>query len=257
MRVFSADRSGAGRFLIEIASSMGLDADLCGPSMEDPDVGEASVMMLRNVPLSVGKDLAVAAVMRPWGSGYSSFPAGLEGASAVAVSDPCVRRQLLLACPDMEVFEEDGLEGCMEAMESGRAEALVAPSAELRLSGRGIGMQCGALVPAPSQGAVAVVCRKDDPETLATARRLEDRRTRIEVGAERGILRLMRAGPLSPVGVSASLEDMFVHIEAVSFLCGDPRRFDDYVMSDYVMDDLLGIAEYLNGDRSYVVRGSA
>ena len=254
MRVFSSDRSGAGRVLAGAIP----DADYAGFSLESPGTGEVSVSMLRNVPLSVGKDFTVAAVLKRGRRRYASFPSSLEEACHVAASDPCACSQLSSAFPHLETFEEDGLEGCLEALDEGRADVVVVPSAELEMSGRGSGIQeMEALVPAPSQGVVAAVCRKDDLETLEAVRRLEDRRTRIEVGAERGILRLMRAGPLAPVGVSAVLEDMFVHVDAVSFLCGGPRRFDGYLMSDYVMDDLLGIAEYLNGDRDYVVRGSA
>ena len=59
------------------------------------------------------------------------------------------------------------------------------------------------MLPAPGQGALAVQCRKDDPETLAILSNLEDPSTRLEVGAERTFLQELGGGCSMPVAAYA------------------------------------------------------
>lgn len=263
MRIFSADGSGADRILADALSSMDSEVELAGQSSEDPGIGEVSASMLRNVPLSIGGGLSVAAVLRRADRRYASFPRALDvlpDGTAVVAADPCAACQIADAFPGMAVIEADGVQGCLEELRSGASACIVASAAELVMSGLGndvFPIDAEELVPAATQGVVSAVCRRDDQAVSQALGRLEDRPTRIEIGAERGILRMMGAGPFSPVGVSASIEDVFVHVKAVSYVCGEPRRADEYLMPDYVMDDLLGIAEYLNGKRDYVMRRSA
>jgi hydroxymethylbilane synthase len=260
MRIFSADGSGADRILAEALSPMVPEIELAGQSSEDPGAGEVSASMLRNVPLSIGGELSVAAVLKRADRRYASFPCALDvlpKGVAVAASDPCAAYQLAESHPESTVISADGVQGCLEELHSGVTACMVAPIAELGMLGPTddvFPVDADVLVPAATQGVVSAVCRKDDHAVLEALGRLEHRPTRIEIGAERGILRMMGAGPFSPAGVSASIEDVFVHVKAVSYICDEPRRVDEYLMPDYVMDDLLGIAEYLNGKRGYVMR---
>ena len=260
MRIFSADGSGADRILAEALSPIVTEIELAGQSSEDPGAGEVSASMLRNVPLSIGGELSVAAVLKRADRRYASFPRALDVLSkgiAIAASDPCAAYQLAELYPELAVIEADGVQGCLEELHSGISSCMVAPTAELGMFGHSddvFPIDVDILVPAATQGVVSAVCRKDDQAVLQALGRLEHRPTRIEIGAERGILRMMGAGPFSPVGVSATIEDVFVHVKAVSYVCDEPRRVDEYLMPDYVMDDLLGIAEYLNGKRGYVMR---
>lgn len=63
------------------------------------------------------------------------------------------------------------------------------------------------LVPAVSQGALAIVCRNDDAETLARVRPLEDPASRSRIRAERGFLRRLRGGCQVPAGALATLSE--------------------------------------------------
>ncbi len=62
------------------------------------------------------------------------------------------------------------------------------------------------MLPAPGQGALAVECRADDPETCAAvASALDDPATRAAVAAERSLLARLEAGCSAPVGALAEV----------------------------------------------------
>ena len=108
-------------------------------------------------------------------------------------------------------------------------------------------------VPAPAQGIIAVECRADDQETRSRISKLESRRSRAEAGVERGIMKLMGAGCSSPVGINAKMVGDSIHVEAVSYTyTEEPRRVSTDLPVDYVMDELLDIAEYLTGRRDSI-----
>ena len=111
----------------------------------------------------------------------------------------------------------------------------------------------GSFVPAPAQGAIAVECRKDDADVVAALRKLDHMPTRIAVGVERGIMKLMGAGCSSPVGINAVVDGDVVHVRAVSYgYTDEPRRVEKDLPCDYVMDELLDIADYLTGRRDTI-----
>lgn len=56
------------------------------------------------------------------------------------------------------------------------------------------------MLPAPSQGALAVVCRKDDSETIESCQSLNHSPTSLGVTAERQFLRTLMGGCTMPVG---------------------------------------------------------
>jgi hydroxymethylbilane synthase len=63
------------------------------------------------------------------------------------------------------------------------------------------------ILPAPAQGALAVQCRADDRDLIATLSVLDDATTRGAVDAERTLLHALRGGCLVPVGAWARVED--------------------------------------------------
>jgi hydroxymethylbilane synthase len=58
-------------------------------------------------------------------------------------------------------------------------------------------------VPAPGQGAIAMVCRRDNTELISILREAEDARSRIETDAELSAVSKLEAGCRFPVGVIA------------------------------------------------------
>ena len=83
------------------------------------------------------------------------------------------------------------------------------------------------MLPAPSQGALAVECRADDPELIASPRRLDDAATRAAVVAERALLAELEAGCTAPVGAIAevveSIDDDGRIFETVPSAAARPR----------------------------------
>jgi hydroxymethylbilane synthase len=105
-------------------------------------------------------------------------------------------------------------------------------------------------VPAPAQGTIAVECRDDDEETISKLLEVNDYVSRLETGAERGIMKFMGAGCSSRVGINAKYEGDEIRVRAVSFTyTQEPVRVDTMIPELYIMDDLLDIADYLTGKR--------
>ncbi len=61
------------------------------------------------------------------------------------------------------------------------------------------------MLPAPGQGALAVECRTDDHELVASLRALDDPHSRATVEAERAVLAGLEAGCSAPVGALAEI----------------------------------------------------
>ncbi|MFQ6089586.1 MAG: hydroxymethylbilane synthase [Candidatus Methanofastidiosia archaeon] len=70
------------------------------------------------------------------------------------------------------------------------------------------------VMPPAGQGALAVVCRKDDFKTRKILKLIDDKKTRIEIEAEREFLRGVGGGCQVPVGVVARFEEE-LRIEAM------------------------------------------
>jgi hydroxymethylbilane synthase len=68
--------------------------------------------------------------------------------------------------------------------------------------------------PAPGQGALAIQCRADDPETVAAVARLDHRPTRLAVEAEREALRLLGASCEIPLGTWGRSRDGDIVLDA-------------------------------------------
>ncbi len=62
---------------------------------------------------------------------------------------------------------------------------------------------CLDFLPAPGQGAIGIVCRKDNKEILNTLQMIEDMATRYAIDAERSLIHHLNAGCRFPVGAIA------------------------------------------------------
>jgi hydroxymethylbilane synthase len=75
-------------------------------------------------------------------------------------------------------------------------------------------------VPAPGQGALAIVCRKDDVEIIKTIKKIEDGQSRNEIMAERALIDIIGAGCTVPVGALAKTNKehniMYLHVAIYS-----------------------------------------
>ena len=77
-------------------------------------------------------------------------------------------------------------------------------------------------IPAPAQGALAVQIRDDDSQLAELIGQLDDKPTRIAVGAERAVLAAMQGGCSIPLGVYAHIDGDSITIDAMlSDLAGE------------------------------------
>lgn len=127
-------------------------------------------------------------------------------------------------------------------VDSGELDAIVIARAGLSRIGRldrvTEALEPVQMLPAPSQGALAVECRADDPATIALVAALDDTASHAAVVAERSLLAELEAGCTAPVGALAEL---------VSSIDDDGRVFEEL--------SVRGCAAALDG--SDVLRASA
>jgi hydroxymethylbilane synthase len=61
-------------------------------------------------------------------------------------------------------------------------------------------------LPSPGQGALAIICRSDDSNTIEMLKKIEDKNSRIEIEAERSLSEHIDSGCRFPVGAYASVK---------------------------------------------------
>ncbi len=221
---------------------------------------DCSVNSLKDIPIEMDPDLVIGAMLPRDDPRDVILPCPLEELPEGAlVGTASVRRESILRDirPDLRIEPLRGnIHTRLSRLDAGDFDAIILAKAGLDRMGidRPMHILGGSFIPAPAQGIVAVECRKDDAEMRKMLSKLDSRESRIEAGVERGIMKLMRAGCSSPVGISARHLGDSVHVDAVSYgYTDEPRRVSTDVPVDYVLDELLGIAEYLVGKRDVVI----
>ncbi len=76
-------------------------------------------------------------------------------------------------------------------------------------------LELDAMLPAPGQGALAVECRSDRPQLIATLAQLDHPATRAATTAERSLLATLEAGCLAPLGAFAEQVGEQLELQAV------------------------------------------
>lgn len=221
---------------------------------------DCSVNSLKDIPIDMDPRLTIAAMFPRDDPRDVILPCPLEELpEGAVVGTASVRRESVLReiRPDLEVRTLRGnIHTRLERLDSGDFDAIILAKAGLDRMGMDRPMHVldpSVFVPATAQGIIAVECRKDDAGTREALSRLDSRGSRIEAGAERGIMKLMGAGCSSPVGIHATASGDTVHVDAVSYgYTEGPRRVSKDLPVDYVMDELLDIAEYLTGRRDSI-----
>ena len=240
--------AATGAFVRELDEAMKKDAIDC------------SVNSLKDIPIDVDPELMVVAVFPRDSDEDVILPCPLEDLPQGAkVGTASVRRerQLHEVRPDLNIVNLRGnIHTRLQRLDDGDFDAIILAKAGLDRMGIDRPMHVldrTRFIPAPAQGAIAVECRKDDDETRVALQRLDHMPTRIATGVERGIMKLMGAGCSSPVGINATVEGDTVLVRAVSYgYTEEPRRVETVLPCDYIMDELLDIAEYLTGKRDHI-----
>jgi hydroxymethylbilane synthase len=175
---------------------------------------DLAVHSLKDVPAALPEGLVLAAVparedpsdvlvTRP-ARRFTELAAG----SRVGTSSPRRRAQLLRARPELSVVEARGnVDTRLRRLSEGKWDALVLARAGLARLGRleeiAEVFSEEVLLPAPAQGALALIARRSDALVLEVVRVLDDARAHAEVGAERSLLARLEAGCRAAVAARA------------------------------------------------------
>jgi hydroxymethylbilane synthase len=174
---------------------------------------DAAVVGMEQVPAELDSGLMLAAVLPRTSVGdllvmtgdRSASLDGLPRGSVLGVASPRTRALALAFRPDCDVRDwEDGLDERLRRVDEGHAEATVVSGADLRLLGLSAraahALDETAWIPSPGQGAVGVVTRAADQQTLDVITALDDGDTRAAVAFERSVVAALGAEASSLVG---------------------------------------------------------
>jgi hydroxymethylbilane synthase len=137
----------------------------------------------------------------------------------VGTSSPRRKGFLAAARPDLVVQDQRGnVPTRLRAIEDGSVDAVILALAGLRRLGLADRvtetLDPDVMLPAASQGALAVQIRADDASTRAAVAWLDDAKSRARVTAERACLRTLEAGCQAPVGALARLDGHELRLSA-------------------------------------------
>ncbi len=175
---------------------------------------DLAVHSLKDLPTAFAGGLALAAV--PEREDPRDVLIGPEGrpttlgslATGARLGTSSLRRTALARAfrPDLEIAPIRGnLDTRIDHVDAGRYDAILLAAAGVRRLGWGRrvseALESGAWLPAPGQGALAVVVREGEVDThRAWIRELDHAPTRSAVTAERAVLHALEAGCQLPVG---------------------------------------------------------
>ncbi|HSJ24069.1 MAG TPA: hydroxymethylbilane synthase [Longimicrobiales bacterium] len=180
----------------------------------------AAVHSFKDVPTKLPDGLALAAVMQREDPRDAFLPAPgrprtlaeLPAGARVGTSSLRRRAILLSARPDLVVEDLRGnLNTRFRKLEEGAYDGILLALAGVRRFGReaeiGEVLDPPHWLPAAGQGALAIVARADDEETLRRLRPLDDEHTRAATTAERTFLARLEGGCQIPIGALATVSD--------------------------------------------------
>jgi hydroxymethylbilane synthase len=192
----------------------------------------------------------------------------LQEGSLVGTSSLRRAVQLMKARPDLKVKPIRGnVETRVKKVISGEYDAVVLAEAGLtRIGMKDVIVErfkVDEFVPAPGQGAIAIVCRRDDVKTAQMLRSIEDPVSRAEITAERALIEKVEGGCRFPLGAVAISKDGKMTLYASIFSADGSRGIkikttgsakNPEKLGTKVADDLLerGAAELAAGWRNAV-----
>lgn len=239
-----AQIGGKGLFVKEIEAAL-LDgrADLAVHSMKDLPADLAPGLVIAAVPSRESPwDLLVTAD----GRALDALPQGAR----VGTSSQRRAVQLRAARPDLAISMLRGnVDTRLRRLAEGAFDAVVLAEAGVRrlgLSPRASRLE-GALVPAVSQGALALETREGDAYARAALASLHDEVTAVETHAERAVMRALSGSCVTPMGALARWDRAAGSMRIAGFLATDDgaRHAADAVegaVRDEAAADALGRA---------------
>jgi len=128
--------------------------------------------------------------------------------------------QLKARRPDLEIVPLRGnVDTRVRKVDAGELDAIVLACAGLKRLGHGAritaALSTAESLPAIGQGALAIECRVDDPETLARLQRLDHRVTAHAVAAERAFLARLQGDCKTPLAAHATVDGARLSLEGL------------------------------------------
>jgi len=172
-----------------------------------------AVHSLKDVPSDISKSLTIACV--PKRESANDVLITKDGSNlktiqiSAVVGTSSLRRavQVSRIRPDVVVKPVRGnIETRINKVIDGKFDAIIL--AEAGISRLGLDVKHSVLStkdfpPSPGQGALAIVCRADDDKTISMLKKIEDKKSRIEIEAERALSDYVESGCRFPVGALA------------------------------------------------------
>ncbi|PTR31239.1 hydroxymethylbilane synthase [Rhodococcus sp. OK519] len=230
-------RIGVGVFVAELREALAAgEVDVAVHSYKDLPTAQPDDLTIAAVP---GREDPRDALVARDGLVLGELPPG----SKIGTSAPRRRAQLRALGLGLEIEPLRGnIDTRLGKVASGELDAIVIARAGLSRIGRAAEitetLDPVQMLPAPSQGALAIECRSDNPELIAVLAELDDEAARAAVVAERALLAELEAGCTAPVGAIA---------EVVESLDDDGKVFEEL--------SVRGCAAAIDG--SDVIRASA
>jgi hydroxymethylbilane synthase len=192
------------------------------------DAVDFAVHSLKDIPSDLSDDLSVACI--PKRASPNDVLVNDNGqklkelAPGSVVGTSSLRRavQLTRARPDLNVRPIRGnVETRVKKVINGEYDAVVLAEAGLtRIGMKDVIIERFSIrdfVPAPGQGAIAILCRRRDKALAGMLRQIEDPHSRIEVLAERALIRKIEGGCRFPLGAVAITNDDKITLYASVF----------------------------------------
>lgn len=208
---------GKGLFVKEIEEAL-LDgrADVAVHSMKDLPADIPEGLVLGAVPEREDPRDALLVAPAHAARDVASLPKGAR------VGTSSLRRvcQLKAHRPDLDVVPLRGnVDTRVRKVDAGELDAIVLACAGLKRLGHAAritaALSTAESLPAIGQGALAIECRVDDPETLARLARLDDRTTAHAVAAERAFLKRLSGDCKTPLAAHATVDGARLRLEGL------------------------------------------
>ncbi len=197
---------------------------------------DVAVHSFKDLPTENPLPLRIAAIMERAdprdtlvASDGTDFLDNPEYKAVIATSSNRRRAQWLNRYPQHEMANIRGnVNTRIEKVRSGKWDgAIFAAAGLLRIDlGQHISQYLDWMVPAPAQGAMAVVVREEDTEMAKVIAHLNHDETALCTTIERDFLHDMEAGCSAPVGAYARIENEDVHFKAVALTLDGQERFE-------------------------------
>jgi hydroxymethylbilane synthase len=227
-----------------------------------------AVHSLKDIPSDLSDELTVACI--PKRANPNDVLVNEKGqkledlAPGAVVGTSSLRRAVQLAKqrPDLNVRPIRGnVETRVKKVISGEYDAVVLAEAGLtRIGMKDVIVERFGVrdfVPAPGQGAIAIVCRRDNKKLISMLKAIEDPRSRAEVLAERALIKKVEGGCRFPLGAVAITSDSKLTLYASVFSAdgsknikvkqvgraSEPEKLGDKVADQLVKRGALEMAE--------------